>query len=128
MSSAGGVDAYFQNLQRVLGAALVIQSQAVFTEKRTRTEGYVRGDIVFTDDTRLHFRELVTTEPTVQRLSYTYHYMRVDGTLIFRYDDTDHYPQLSSAPHHKHLGETEVIACAPPDLQMVLNEIEALLP
>lgn len=125
---SGGIDAYFQDLQRILGDSLVIQSQSVYTERRTRTEGYVRGDVVFTDDSRLHFRELVTTEPTVQRISYTYHYMRTDGTPLFRYDDTDHFPQLPTAPHHKHVGENTVVASEPPDLQMVLNEIEALLP
>lgn len=126
-TTSSGIDAYFQDLQRVLGDSLIIQSQTVLTEKRTHTEGYVRGDIVFTDNSRLHFRELVTTEPTPRRLSYTYHYMRADNVLVFRYDDAEHFPQLPSAPHHKHLGDHDVVASSPPDLQTVLNEIELLL-
>ncbi len=58
---------------------------------------------------------------------YVFQYMRADGSLVFRYDDTKHFPNLSSAPHHKHVGETEVIAADAPDLQSVLKEIEALI-
>jgi hypothetical protein len=69
----------------------------------------------------------VTTEPAVILVRYTYQYMQADGTLIFRYDDTDHFPNLSGAPHHKHIGETEVVAAQPPSLQTVLQEIEQLI-
>lgn len=34
---------------------------------------------------------------------------------------------LSTAPHHKHVGETDVIAANAPDLQSVLKEIEGLI-
>lgn len=54
-------------------------------------------------------------------VSYTYQYMRADGTLIFRYDDTNHFPHLHTAPHHKHVGENEVIPAHAPDLQSVLR-------
>ncbi len=47
--------------------------------------------------------------------------------MIFRYDDADHFSKLPSAPHHKHVGENEVIAADAPDLQFVLKEIEALI-
>ena len=83
--------------------------------------------MIFKNGSRLHFRELVTSEPSVQWVSYTYHYMRADETLIFRYDDSDHFPNLPSAPHHKHVGENDVIAADSPDLQSVLKEIEALI-
>jgi hypothetical protein len=53
--------------------------------------------------------------------------MRDDETMIFRYDDTDHFPNLPTAPHHKHTVENDVIASQPPDLQSVLKEIEGML-
>ncbi len=73
-------------------------------------QGFLRGDVFFKDGSRLHFRKLVTTDPRVQRVSYTYHYMRADETLLFRYDDSDHFPKLSTAPHHKYIGENDVAA------------------
>jgi len=45
---------------------------------------------------------------------------------MFRYDNTPHFPGLSSFPHHKHLSDgASVIAYAAPTLAQVLAEIEA---
>ncbi|MGH2522739.1 MAG: toxin-antitoxin system TumE family protein [Anaerolineales bacterium] len=77
----------------------------------------------------LHFRELADTETTVQRIAYVYHYQRADGALVFRYDNSTHYPSLPNAPHHKHDGdENTVVPANAPDLAAVLKEIEAHLP
>jgi hypothetical protein len=127
MKVRGGIAGYFRYVSGILALSRIIKSQDVHSEKRTPTEGFLRGDVVFKDDSRLHFRELVTTEPSVQLVSYTYHYMRADELVIFRYDDADHFPNLPSAPHHKHLGETDVVAAKTPDLQSVLKEIEGLV-
>ena len=53
--------------------------------------------------------------------------MQANGKLIFRYDDSDHYPNLPGAPHHKHLGEKDVIAADAPNLAGVLKEIDGLI-
>ncbi|MBI5842221.1 MAG: hypothetical protein HZB19_19210 [Chloroflexi bacterium] len=118
---------YFEHIVRLLDSCQVVQSHDVQPQERTVTEGYLRGEVLFTDGTRLHFRELVSIDPSVQLISYAYQYMRADGTVIFRYDDTDHFPNLPTAPHHKHIGETEVIAADAPDLQSVLKEIEGMI-
>jgi hypothetical protein len=137
MKTSGGIAGYFQHIHDTLNLSHMVEIQDVRSEKRTSTEGFVRGDVRFKDGSQLHFRELITTEPSVQRISYTYHYMRADGTMVFRYDDTDHFPNLPTAPHHKHIGEQAVIAAdAPdlaviaadaPDLAVVLAEIETML-
>ncbi len=59
--------------------------------------------------------------------SYSYHYQNTDEALVFRYDNAPHYPDLNTAPHHKHLGEKDVISASPPDLEEVLREIEKLI-
>jgi hypothetical protein len=127
MRLRGGIAGYFRYVSGILALSRIVKSQDVHTEKRTHTEGYLRGDVLFKDGSRLHFRELVTTEPSVQRVSYTYHYLSADGMMVFRYDDTDHFPKSPSAPHHKHTGENDVVAANAPDLQSVLNEIEAMI-
>lgn len=121
------VTSYFRRLNTWIARCRTVEAQEVRAEKRTPVQGYLRGELVFKDGSRLHFRELVTTEPSVILVSYTYQYMQADGTLIFRYDDTDHFPNLPGAPHHKHLSETEVVAAQPPSLQTVLREIEKLI-
>jgi len=127
MKLSGGIDAYFHLVNDILANSPVIKSQDIFAEKRTLTEGYLRANILFRDDSRLHFRELITTEPVVKRISYTYHYQSADGTVIFRYDDAPHFPNLANAPHHKHVGDKDVVASEFPDLQSVLKEIETLI-
>ena len=127
MKVRGGIAGYFRHIANVLALSRIVNSQDVHTQKRTPTEGFLRGDVVFKDGSRLHFRELVSTDPSVQLVSYTYQYMRADGTTIFRYDDADHFPNLSTAPHHKHVGENAVIAATAPDLRSVLKEIEGMI-
>ena len=127
MNLPGGIDAYFQLINDTLANSPVIKSQDIFAEKRTLTEGYLRANVLFINSSQLHFRELITTEPVIQRISYTYHYQREDGIMLFRYDDAPHFPTLPNAPHQKHRGEEDVIASEPPDLKSVLKEIEALI-
>lgn len=63
---------------------------------------------------------------TYQRVAYKFHYQNPNGELIFRYDNSPHYPHLSTFPAHKHVGAT-VVAAEPPDLSDVLAEIDALI-
>jgi hypothetical protein len=127
MKVRGGIAGYFRWATEILALARTIKSQDIHTEKRTATEGFLRGDILFKDGSRLHFRELVATDPSVHLVSYTYHYVNVKGTMIFRYDDSDHYLRLSTAPHHKHIGKSKVVEAGIPNLEAVLKEIEGLI-
>jgi hypothetical protein len=54
---------------------------------------------------------------------YRYHYQRANHTLVFRYDNAPHYPNLPRFPEHKHEGE-RVISAPAPDLSEVLKEID----
>ena len=65
----------------------------------------------------------------VVRKMYSYHYQGANASLIFRYDDTPHFPALPQFPHHKHVGsKSDAIPTQPPDLLAVLREIEAIYP
>jgi hypothetical protein len=127
MKVRGGIAGYFRYANEILALARTIKLQDIHTEKRTTTEGFLRGDVLFKDGSRLHFRELITTEPSIRLISYTYHYMNAKGTVIFRYDDSDHFLHLPTAPHHKHTGKGKVIETNIPNLESVLNEIEGLI-
>ena len=96
-------------------------------DKRGPSAGYVRGVVFCADESQLNFREFVNTQPRVERFTYVYHYQAADGSMVFRYDDTPHFPDLSSYLHHKHLSDgTTVVACDAPTLAQVLAEIESL--
>ena len=89
------------------------------------------GRIRFWDDSLLHFREeLLERSVTTVKTDYVYHYQSAHGILLFRYDNSPHYPDLAAFPNHKHVNieEHETVEPAqPPSLIEVLHEIEGLL-
>ena len=89
--------------------------------------GFIRGDIEFKDGSTLYYRELVDLRQPMRLVMYAYHYQRPDGRLAFRYDNTTHHISVSTFPHHKHIGESEVFAAQAPDLDKVIQEIETLI-
>lgn len=60
------------------------------------------------------------------RIKFSFHYQSKTGSLVFRYDNSPHYPHLSTFPAHKHIPG-DVIAAIPPDLTDVLREIDAII-
>jgi hypothetical protein len=122
------IDTYFRSILSALGVSPVVQSHDITLDKRGPSAGYVRGVVFCADESQLNFREFVNTQPRVERFTYVYHYQAADGSMVFRYDDTPHFPDLSSFPHHKHLSDgTTVLACDAPTLAQVLAEIETLV-
>ena len=77
---------------------------------------FLRVNVYFIDNSLLHFRELFVGQERSFKKTYTDHYQRADGAVIFRYDNAPHFPKLSTAPHHKHVGENDVVAADAPDL------------
>ena len=122
------IEEYFDSIKTLLRNTPLAQPPDVNYDRRDKETGFLRGDLVFKDGSRLHFREFVRIQRgyPANRYMYAFQYMHADGTLVFRYDDADHFPQLRSAPHHKHIGEDDVIAANAPDLQSVLKEIEKM--
>lgn len=88
---------------------------------------FLRVNVYFIDNSLLHFRELFVGQENPFKKTYTYHYQRADGTIVFRYDNAPHFPNLPTAPNHKHIEEDEVVASDMPDLQSVLKEIEGMI-
>ncbi|MBC8496345.1 MAG: hypothetical protein ISS57_01530 [Anaerolineales bacterium] len=120
------INTYIEAIQAALRDSPFVHEPKISVDDRGEV-WFLRGDIYFIDNTRLHFRELYIRRDEPYKKTYTYHYQKADGTLIFRYDNSPHYPDLPKAPHHKHIGEDEVISASPPDLHRVLAEIASLI-
>ena len=72
----------------------------------------------------LEINEAVVIEDnSLVSLDYRYHCQDENNRLIFRYDSTPHFPDLSSFPHHKHLPDT-VIPSDKPDIDKIIKEAE----
>jgi len=122
------IDAYFDEIREIIAASSVVHSSNIAFDRRGDQVGYLRGDLFFRDDSHLHFREFIQTSEGAlpRRYRYAYHYQSADKVLIFRYDNSPHFPDLPSAPHHKHTASS-VISATSPDLASVLKEIESLI-
>ncbi|MFH1907649.1 MAG: DUF6516 family protein [Chloroflexota bacterium] len=124
------IDEYVHAIEETIAAlGNLARSSVVYKEEREADFIVLRGEVKFVDGSQLHFREFVQLKQgqPPNRYKYAYHYQRTDEAVIFRYDNARHYLDLSTAPHHKHVGETDVIAANAPDLQSVLKEIEGLI-
>ena len=121
------IEAYLQAVLDTVANAPAVATSDIALDKRGPQAGLIRGDIYFVDGALLHFRHLIDLESSPSRLMYSYHYQRADASLVFRYDDTPHHPEISTFPHHKHeLGEQNAVATEPPTLATVLDEIGQL--
>ena len=64
--------------------------------------------------------------PELSDLGYRYHFQDELRSLIFRYDNTPHFPGLDSFPHHKHVGDT-VVSSHKPTIPEVVQEMKGFL-
>jgi hypothetical protein len=62
---------------------------------------------------------IVIVKDQLKHLGYRYHFQDQENNLIFRYDNTPHFPDLKSFPHHKHLKNKVEDSDAP----LILNVI-----
>lgn len=91
----------------------------------------VEGRLRYWDSSLLRFYESVGERGlSLIKVEYVYQYQSGGGSLIFRYDNAPHHPEISSHPHHKHVGGQSgerIEAAHPPGLTEVLREIEGHL-
>ncbi len=122
------IEDYFRQVAALIAGASIVHSSSITYDKRSSYIGLIRGDVYFFDGSRLHIREFVNVQQGVDRYMYAYHYQRSDGSLIFRYDNTPHFPSLATFPDHKHEGdEWNVVSATAPDLQGVIIEIRGIV-
>jgi hypothetical protein len=117
---------YLASVDQILRASPFVNDFQTQHEDRGEV-WFLRVNVYFIDNSLLHFRELFVGQENPFKKTYTYHYQRADGAIIFRYDNAPHFPHLPTVPNHKHVGENEVVAANAPDLESVLKEIEALI-
>jgi Family of unknown function (DUF6516) len=119
-----------QYLERIEQAVLRCSNTYVerYTEEILTSERVnLRIRLRFESGHLLEINEAVAMiDNTLVPLDYRYHCQDNQNRLVFRYDSTPHFPELSSFPHHKHLPD-QVIACEKPDLEQVLQEIIEML-
>ena len=118
------IDEYFQQIEAVIARYPMILKIELVKDKRSPSIGFIEGKFTFLNGSLLHFVEFVNVKETIERYKYSYHYHDQQKQLIFRYDMAPHHQDITTFPHHKHLGSDQVIASNAPTLQEILDEVE----
>lgn len=124
--------AYIDLIRNLINSRRDLQVER-FTVQQFEGErsAFIEGRIRFWDDSLLRFsEELIERGVIVTRHEYVYHYQNTDNSLIFRYDNSPHYPDIVTFPHHKHVnssGTEQIEPASPPGFVEVLREIDKLL-
>ena len=81
-------------------AYVELYEEEIITEERLN----IRLRIRIGNGFLLELNEAVFVEnQLINHIGYRYHFQDERNRLIFRYDDTPHFPKLNSFPNHKHL-------------------------
>ena len=65
----------------------------------------------------------ITESKRNNRFNYSYHWQAIDGSLIRRWDNAPHHPNIETFPHHCHNSEG-IVSSDIKSFQEVLNFIE----
>jgi len=80
--------------------------------------------------TVLEFSEFIeqSANDEIRLVTYCYHWSDENDTLIRRWDNARHFPNLENFPHHIHSGETgEVVSGKSISISEVLDEIASII-
>lgn len=115
------LERYFAEIE-VAVTQLPSYAESYVEEILTSERANLRIRLRFQNGSLLEINEAIIVEDgALKTLGYRYHFQSAGNKLVFRYDNTPHFPDLPSFPHHKHLGST-VVASGKPDLLDVLQE------
>lgn len=116
---------YLSSLEAVVRAIENAQIERYEEEILAFDRVNVRLRVRFENGKLLEINEAVIIEAgQIRHLGYRYHFQDQANRIIFRYDDTPHFPGLFSFPHHKHTA-TEVQAVQKPSILEAIKEAVA---
>ena len=106
--------------------ASLIQEVTIERFRMIETAHELRASITLVDGSALHVRDYVFRDGTRK---YAYHWQSRRGRLRRRWDNSGHWPDLPSHPHHVHVGSPmHVVASSVRDLSGALQFIADTLP
>lgn len=115
---------YFERVQALISGLSRVEIERYEEQVLSNERGNLRVRLRFSDNSLLEISEAIhIIEGAFTWLSYRYHYQKHDASIIFRYDNTPHHPEIVTHPDHKHTEKT-VISAARPDIENVIAEIK----
>ena len=101
--------------ERLLSDPLVV-SFHIRRERVTAIDGYLRVRVDFGDRGMLEFAEYVqhTSEEQIMVVTYSYHWADTNNQMLYRWDNTPHFPEVPGFPHHVHDGAADTVRSGQP--------------
>ncbi|RNI15780.1 hypothetical protein EFE42_00620 [Methanohalophilus sp. RSK] len=118
------ISEYFESIEELIRNSDFIMDRYVDYKEFSRSEGMVRGQLVFLGGYVLEFMEYVCIGK--ERLKYRFNFSDMKGNLVFRYDNAAHHKDIHSYPHHKHVPEG-VEPSVEVGLEEVIEQIEQII-
>lgn len=119
---------YLETVEQAVLESEGIDVERYIEEVLTSKRANLRIRLRFAEGYLLEINEAVMVEDDrLTSLDYRYHCQNKQNHLIFRYDNTPHFPNLLTFPHHKHLPNA-VIASEKPEISQVLQEVRKAIP
>jgi hypothetical protein len=106
---------YFEDIElRFLESPIVIRYENIrrevaFNDGKIRIKAYLVDGGVFE-----MFEYVTDTAGIINIKKYSFHWQDRNGSLLRRWDNAPHYPDLPGAPHHVHLDENIAQGVQPP--------------
>ena len=119
------IEKYFEEINQVIYFFRNIQSYFLSKKIYNDKQGYIKGTLIFDDNSQLEFAEVKNIE-IKSKIMYRYHYMDANNQLIFRYDNAKHHKEIKTYPHHMH-KEDKVLESAEINIFDVLLEIQQII-
>jgi hypothetical protein len=120
------LEKYLSDLEKAIRGLIDAYIERYEEEVITSDRINVRIRIRMANESLLEMNEAVVADGNrIRHLGYRYHLQDGKNNLLFRYDNTPHFPELSSYPHHKHLPDS-VHESEKPDILNVIDEASSL--
>ncbi len=114
---------YFEKIQSLAMGLSNVEVERYEEQVLSEERGNLRFRLRFIDNSLLEISEAIhVVKRKFTWLSYRYHYQKPNGSIIFRYDNTPHHPDIDTYPEHKHIEEL-VISANRPDIKEILSEV-----
>lgn len=118
---------YLEKIEKALETLSNCYFEKYDEEFLTANRANIRVRIRFSNGYLLELNEAVVIQnEKLTHLSYRYHFQNHKNELIFRYDNTPHFPNLKTFPHHKHLPD-DVVESSKASIINVIEEAFRLL-
>jgi Family of unknown function (DUF6516) len=103
-----GIITYLDAIERLFLLSPVVRSFQIREREERLQEGFIRVRAVLSNGDILEAFEFVVASPqAVQTRTYRIHWQSAVGQLKRRWDNAPHYPDISTFPHHVHVGPSD---------------------